>query len=70
MQARRTFRTTCKMQQKNVKQFWYISLKLAVCPKTIARSQIRIKKECFFVPNLPKNGFMGRKFENLTTNLE
>ena len=44
------------MQQKNVKH--KIKPKLAVCLKTAARSKkLKISRECFFVPNLPKMSF-------------
>ena len=52
-----TFRTTCNMQQKNVKQFQNIKPKLAVCPKRAVRSQIRINREYFFSPTFPKMNF-------------
>ena len=58
------------MQQKNVKLCYNIKPKIAVCPKTAAMSQIRINREWFFGPNLPKNGFSERNFENLTVNLK
>ena len=31
---------------------------------------MRINKECFFDPDLPKNGFWGWNFENLTSDSE
>ena len=59
------------MQQKNVKQFLNIKQKLAVCPKTAARSQkIRINRESFFCPNFPKNEFWGSNYETLSTGFE
>ena len=39
-------------------------------PKTAARSQIIINRECFFIPNLLKNRFWGRNFENVTPDSE
>ena len=44
--------------------------KLAVCPKTAVRSQMRKKWECIFATIFHKNGFWCRNFENLTLNLE
>ena len=52
-------------EEWNVKQF-----QLAVCPKTTVWSQMRRNRECFFGPNLTKNGFLGRNFENLCPFLE
>ena len=63
-------RTACKMHQKIVKQLWNIKPKLAVCSKTAVRSQMIKSRKCFFGPNLPKNGFQFRNFENLSPDSE
>ena len=42
-----------------------MKLKLALCPKTAVRSQIKINKKCFLGANLPTNRIWSRNFKNL-----